>query len=104
MIFPEGSAAVNAKRAASLLGRLSRLRRGALGTESPGQAIGGRLHDLGPALQGLDGEAPDRAGDAERADGLSGEILHRDRHAADLEIEFAVVERDAAAPDLFDLA
>src|SRR5580704_18291699 len=97
MIFPEGGAAVNAKSVGRLLQRR-------FGTELGGQAIGRRLHDFCPALKGLDGEAPDRTGDAECADDLAGEVLHRDCDASNFEIELAIVESDAAAPDVLDLA
>ena len=63
-----------------------------------------RLHDFRLFLLHLVGQSPDRAGNADRADGLAGEVLDRDRHAADFEIEFAVVERDAGPPDFVDLA
>jgi len=36
-------------------------------------------------------------GNAERPNDLAGEILDQDRHAADFDIEFAVVERDVGA-------
>ncbi len=48
--------------------------------------------------------APDRAGDAERADHFAGEIIDRNRDAADFRIEFAVVEGDRAAADFGDIA
>src|ERR1044072_1957838 len=68
------------------------------------QPVGGGCQDFWTGLQGLDRYPPYRARNAERADRLAGEILHRDRDAADLEIIFAVVERDSAAADVLDLA
>src|SRR6185369_6533710 len=50
----------------------------------------------------LIGLSPDRARDAERADDLAGEILHRHGDAAHFEIEFALVVGDAGAPHLGD--
>src|ERR1700760_540656 len=70
----------------------------ALGAEFGGQAIGGRPHEPGVALQRLIGQPPDRAGNTERADHLAGEIEDRNRDTADLGVEFAIVERDAGAP------
>ena len=51
------------------------------------QPAGGRLHQFGAALQHLVGHAPDRAGNAERADNFAGEIIDRHRDAADFRIE-----------------
>src|SRR5205085_2532879 len=67
------------------------------------EPIGRGLNDPGAALHGLDGEPPDRSGDAERPDGVAGEVAHWDGHAAHLGIELAIVIGDAAAPDLLDL-
>src|SRR5262249_25270770 len=100
--IPEQGTAVNAKSAAA--GSIGRRRRKRdLVAELGGQPVGGGLHDLGAALQSLDGEPPDRARNPQCANDLAGEILHGNRDAADLEIELAVVEGDAAASDVFDL-
>src|ERR1700751_5773818 len=72
--------------------------------ERGGQAHAGRLHDLRLPLQSLLRLTPDRPGDAERADDPAGEILGRNRNAAHLEIELALVEGDAGASNLGDLA
>ena len=72
--------------------------------ELGGQPTGGRLHQLGAALQHLVGHPPDRAGNAERADHFAGEIIDRHCDAAHFRVEFAVVEGDRAAPDLGDFA
>src|SRR5216683_2681975 len=74
MIFSEAKPAVNAKSTARL--RLRRFRRG-LGAEFSRQAIGRRLNDLGAAVQGLVGQAPDRTGNTKRPNHLAGKIRDR---------------------------
>ena len=104
MIFPEGRAEVNVKCVAgSALRRFGDRCRG-LGAEVGRQAVGRALQHFRAALQRLDREAPDRAGDAERADDLPAEVAHRHGDAADFQIEFAIVERDAGVADFLDLA
>src|SRR5215470_10108201 len=72
--------------------------------ERGGQARAGRLHDLRLPLQSLLRLAPDRPGDADRADDAAGEVLRRNRNAAYLQIELALIEGDAGASNLRDLA
>src|SRR5262249_58354219 len=77
--------------------------REALGAQFVRQAVGRSAHELGVALQGLVGQPPDRAGNAERADDLASEIHHRDCDTAHFGVEFAIVEGDSGAPDFLDL-
>ena len=56
------------------------------------KAIGGSAHRARAFLQGLDRQPPDRPGNADGADDLPGKIAHRQRHAAQFGVEFAVVD------------
>src|SRR5262249_45743685 len=97
-------AAVNAKQA-----RLSGAGKAwgpccSLRTKLPGQAIGSGLNGFCPALQRLDGEPPDRAGNTESTHDLARKVLHRNGNAPHFRIELAIVEGNAAPPHFLDLA
>src|SRR5579875_464825 len=68
------------------------------------QPVRRRAHQTRALLQRLDRQAPDRAGDPERADRLTGKIPHRQCDAAHFRVELAVIEGDAEPPHLGDLA
>src|SRR5690349_19421711 len=66
------------------------------------QTVGGCANDPRPLLQRLDRQAPDRARNADGADGLPAEIANRHRGAAYFGVELAVVDGKTGAPHFGD--